>query len=333
MNYIGSKLSLLNFLDDSISSVININKEKIVFCDGFAGTGIVGSYFKQKGYNIISNDIQYYSYVLNKSFQEATNKVRTEFFDYLNKLPLIETGFIYNNFCFGSGSNRMYFSDFNGKKIDTIRIGINDLYNNGKISTEEYYFYLASLIESADKCANTASVYGAFLKKLKKTAIKEIDFKPLNIISGNKGIVFNEDINNLVHEIEGDILYLDPPYNHRQYSSNYHLLETLSLYDNPKLNGKTGIRADSIKSKYCSKQYVKKELESLIKNCKFKYIFLSYNNEGLISISDIEGIFKKYGEYKIFTKEYKRFKADKDENRNIISSKTVEYLHCLKKEA
>ena len=63
MNYIGSKLSLLEFLEESINKVVDKNCN--VFCDLFAGTGIVGSYFKKKGYTVIANDIQYYCFVLN----------------------------------------------------------------------------------------------------------------------------------------------------------------------------------------------------------------------------------------------------------------------------
>lgn len=153
------------------------------------------------------------------------------------------------------------------------------------------------------------------------------------MIEGPGGEVYNEDINVLVRKISGDILYLDPPYNHRQYLSNYHLLETIARYDNPEIRCKTGLRnTDDGKSKYCSKKYVLENFEDLIKNAKFKYIFLSYNNEGLMSIEDVELIMNKYGAYKLFQKQYKRFKSDTEENRNILSDETIEYLHCLIKE-
>ncbi|MBR6155471.1 MAG: modification methylase, partial [Lachnospiraceae bacterium] len=69
--------------------------------------------------------------------------------------------------------------------------------------------------------------------------------------------------------------------------------------------------------------------EDLIKNADFKYIFLSYNNEGLMSLDTIAEIMSKYGDYKYFTREYKRFNADKDTNRKIAGDSTTEYLHCL----
>ncbi|KKR61841.1 MAG: Adenine-specific DNA methylase, partial [Parcubacteria group bacterium GW2011_GWA2_40_37] len=190
---------------------------------------------------------------------------------------------------------------------------------------------ITSLLESTDKYANTASVYGAFLKKLKKTAQNSLILKPAQlIINDQEHEVFNEDINKISEKIQGDILYLDPPYNHRQYATNYHLLETIAKYDNPKIYGKTGLRDyQKEKSLYCSRSQVKKAFKDLILKAKAKYIFLSYNNEGLMTLDDIKEIMSLRGKYNNFTKDYNRFKADKTENRNYKADKTVEYLHYV----
>ena len=83
--------------------------------------------------------------------------------------------------------------------------------------------------------------HGAFLKKLKRTAQNNLILKPAELIINEQyHEVFNEDINEVAKKVSGDILYLDPPYNHRQYATNYHLLETIAKYDNPKIHGKTG---------------------------------------------------------------------------------------------
>ena len=330
MNYIGSKLSLKSFIKDTILSISKIDSENKVFADLFAGTGVIGSEFKKMGYKVIANDIQHYSYILNKHFIENNNPMNIELIEHLNSLEGKE-GFIYNNYCMGSGSERNYFSDFNGKKCDAIRQELEKLYKNKEIDEHQYNYFLASLINSIDKHANTASVYGAFLKSLKKRAEKNFKLELLPIIDGNKdGKVYNEDINILIKEIKGDILYLDPPYNARQYSANYHLLETISKYDNPIIKGKTGLRDYSNqKSKFCSKLQVNQVFEELISDADFKYIFLSYNDEGLMSLETIKKIMEKYGKYQCFTTDYKRFRADKEENRNHKKSSTVEYLHCL----
>ena len=330
MNYIGSKYSLLDFLETTIEKITGYkNGDDFIFGDLFAGTGIVGQTYKAKGCKVIANDIQYYSYVLNKHFIENSCELDRELLDKLNALTPVE-GFIYKSYCEGSGSGRNYFTNENGMKCDAMRIELERLHQSGEISDNLYFYYLSSLINSIDKYANTASVYGAFLKHIKKSAQKSFQLELLPIISGRVGEVYNEDINELIKRISGDVLYLDPPYNARQYCSNYHVLETIARYDYPKLNGVTGLRdSTDQKSKFCSKRMVIDTFDDLIKNVQFKYIFLSYNNEGLMSLDNIKDIMSKYGEYKFFTKEYRRFKADRDENRNIATNSTTEYLHCL----
>ena len=352
MNYIGSKLSLLEFLEKSIEKVVDKNSR--VFCDLFAGTGAVGTYFKRKGYKVIANDIQYYSFVLIKQYIEnhqhlkftKLTKILTELnnieiaerknfvCDYLSNIKG-EKGFIYKNYCSGGTKNqefeRQYFSDENGMRCDAIRIKIEEWKNEKLITDNEYYFLLATLLETVDKRANTASVYGAFLKQLKKTAQIPFVLKPAELIINDQNHeVFNEDINKIVEKVEGDILYLDPPYNQRQYATNYHMLETIAKYDNPKIYGKTGLREyQDQKSLYCSSSQVKKAFKDLILKAKAKYIFLSYNNEGLMTHDEIKEIMGLRGKYGYFTQEYGRFKADKDKNRDYISNKTLEYLHYV----
>ena len=332
MNYIGSKQSLLDFLETTIEEFTGYKEgDSFVFGDLFAGTGVVGQRYKKKGHSVISNDIQYYSYVLNKHYIENIPKLDDSLLEYFNNLNPVK-GFIYNNYCEGSGSGRNYFTNENGMKCDAVRIELERLYRAGEINDNLYFYYLASLINSIDKYANTASVYGAFLKHIKKPAQKEFILELLPVGNGNIGKVYNEDINELIKKVGGDVLYIDPPYNNRQYCSNYHVLETIAKYDTPKLRGVTGLRDETYqKSKYCSKRTVIDIFEDLIKNADFKYIILSYNNEGLMDLKTIKDIMSKYGEYDFFTKEYRRFKADRDENRTIAADITTEYLHCLRK--
>lgn len=346
MNYIGSKFSLQLFIENCIIEILKKNDDNrepqdLIFADLFAGTGVVGAYYKKMGYNVIANDIQEYSYVLCKHYIENSKKDLNEediekIFKHLNLLEGNE-GYIYNNYSLagtkGKEFERMYFSDENAKKCDAIRQGIEELYKDNEISDSMYFFTLASLINAIDKVANTASVYGAFLKKLKKSARKPMDFRPLDVIDGSANyITYKEDVNKLIRKIDGDILYLDPPYNARQYCTNYHILETIARYDNPEIHGKTGLRNyKEQKSLYCSKRTVEKAFEYLIKNANFKYIFLSYNNEGLMGFETIKEIMSKHGNYNMFTQDYRRFKADKTENRNHKANSTTEYLHCLVK--
>lgn len=331
MNYIGSKYKLSFFLFKSINETLKAKNQVLkdcIFCDIFAGTSAVGKLFKSKVKQIISNDKEFYSFILAKNYIQNSNLLTraNELIDILNQTPLIK-GKIYKHYAIGGGENRQYFSNFNAMKIDSIRMQIKIWKEQSFINEEEYYFLLASLLESADKVANTASVYGAFLKHLKKSAQKELVLSPAGFeCTHTKHLVFNENANDLIKKIKGDILYLDPPYNAREYGANYHLLNSIAMYDDFIPQGKTGLRTYE-KSPWCRKNLVFDVLEDLIKNADFKFIFLSYNDEGLLSIEQIKQIFEKYGKYDFKSQVYQRFKADS--KRTQKQNKTIEYLHIL----
>ncbi|EAH9383319.1 modification methylase, partial [Campylobacter jejuni] len=264
---------------------------------------------------------------------ENTVKIKRskELIKELNNIAKINPikGKIYKHYSLGGGENRQYFSDFNAMKIDSMRIKISEWKYDNFINEKECYFLLASLLESADKVANTASVYGAFLKHLKPSAQKELILLPAEFeCTHTKHLVFNENANDLIKKIKGDILYLDPPYNSREYGANYHVLNSIAMYDDFIPQGKTGLRAYE-KSAWCKKNLVFDALEDLIKNADFKFIFLSYNDEGLLSLEQIRQIFEKYGKYDFKSQIYQRFKADS--KRICQQNKTIEYLHILEK--
>lgn len=348
MNYIGSKIKLLPFIYKSIQEVIK-NDECNVFCDIFAGTGTVGSHFKKEGYKIIANDLQYYSYVLNK--QIIGNHLEFEFEGLKKLIPNLENsekiykkfivchyltniknkqGFIFNNYAPNDKSERMYLTAKNAQKCDAIRTRIEYWKQRNLINENEYFFLIASLIKSVDSLANVLSVYGAYLKNFKKRALKELKLEPYELIINDKvHEIYNEDANLLIKNIETDILYIDPPYNERQYATNYHLLETIAKFDKPLIYGKTGLRPyQNQKSKYCSKEFAKETFKELIKNAKAKYIFVSYNNEGIISKEDIKEILEEKGVYGYFEQKYSRYKSDS--KRNYKAKYTIEYLHYCK---
>ena len=351
MNYIWSKLSLLKFLESTINEIVS--DKNYTFSDLFAWTWIVWRYFKEKWHKVIANDMQYYSYVLNKNYiwnnkeleflwlfseikdlKNATNK-KAIVCEYLENIKL-KPWFIYKNYAHGwtawSEFERQYFSDENALKWDSIREKIEELKNKQKINENEYYFLLATLLENIDKVANTASVYGAFLKQLKKSAQKPLTLKPAEFfINDHTHDIYNEDINTLIKNTTHEVVYLDPPYNERQYSANYHMLETIAKYDNPEIRWKTWLRDYSNqKSKYCKKSEVIKSFNDLIQNISAKYIFLSYNDEWLMSLDEIKEIMSQRWQYWLKTLEYKRFKADKTENRNHKKDTVIEYLHYVK---
>jgi adenine-specific DNA-methyltransferase len=138
--------------------------------------------------------------------------------------------------------------------------------------------------------------------------------------------VFNENANDLIKRISGDILYADPPYNNWQYGGDYHLLNTIAKYDTFIPAGKTG-RREYQRSAWASSKTVADQLDDLLKHAQFKYIFMSYNNEGLMLPATIETIMSKYGKYDVAETEYKRFKSSAGEHK---ANTTTEYLHIVR---
>ncbi|MEO6725888.1 MAG: DNA adenine methylase, partial [Blastocatellia bacterium] len=286
MNYIGSKHSLLPFIEQ-VWREVRDGSEKTA-CDIFAGTGAVGRLFKRLGLRVIANDFQHYAYALNKAYLEINHpprftKLRRAYQPAINAgqfksataieqaLNLINSldgapGFIAENY--SPAGNRSYYSVENAEKADAIRQTIQDWRDQKFISQPEYFYLLASLLEAVDQVANTASVYGAFLKKFKASALRPLTLRPLALSNHVKGCkVYQCDANALIRRIECDVLYLDPPYNHRQYGANYHVLETIAAYDDPLLKGVTGMR-DYPRSRYCQTREAAEALEDLIVNAR-----------------------------------------------------------------
>ena len=353
LNYLGRKKKLGQFLKDAVSETTGWKTgEGRVFFDVFAGTGTVGLEFKESGFRIVANDIQYYAYCINRALI-GLNRQPT-FSRLVNKLPSFnlppketvlrflnllqgKDGFVFKNYCMGGGkeSARLYFSDENGRKCDSIRARIESWRQEGYLKEGEYFYLVTSLLVAADQVANTAAVYAAFLKKLKRTASRSIQLKSLEI-KGAKGThrVHQKNGADLVSRVPCDVLYMDPPYNQRQYCTNYHVLETIAKYDDPTVQGITGLRPyKGQKSDFCSKGKALGALEVMVRRTRARYVFLSYSSEGLMARRDILDVMGSYGEVDVKTKRYPRFRADVDgKNRKYKANSVTEFLFRLRKQ-
>lgn len=331
MRYIGSKLRLVEFIENTVKKYCGEDLSDKVFCDIFAGTGVVGRSFSPMVKKVISNDFEKYSFVANYVGLKGFSKdVVEDYLRTLNSLHGIKNSSLFNAYSEGGKSGRLYFSEGNGAKVAHARAYIDDI--GTIVGFDNYMALLLAVIEGADKVANTMSTYGAYAKKLKSNSDKEVVFTLPKTAenASHDNEVYMCDSNELIQDIKGDILYLDPPYNARQYGSNYHLLNALTEGFAPDSDSVTGVNKDGYnKSKYCRKSDVGKALDNLIENSNFEWIFLSYNNEGLLSFDEIKGILSKYGDYSVEATEYQRYKADS--NRKQAANGVMEYIHVLHK--
>lgn len=345
MRYYGAKTKLLPFIEKVVKST-GVNGTSN-FVDLFAGTTSVGQHFKKLGYTVYSNDMLEFSYALSKTFIELNKEPEfkklksrlklknglNSLFDYLNKLEPNTQGFIFENYSPNGG--RMYFTDENALKVDTFRTLFEEWKDSKLINELEYYYLVTSLLRSVNLVSNVTGTYGAYLKTWDKRALNPLVLAEVPIIlSSNKNKAFKKDANDLVKNIKPDILYLDPPYNSRQYASNYFLLELIAEgwfgEKAPEIYGKTGMRKyEHQKSDYCSKGKALSALEDLVLNAsKSKYILLSYNNEGVISQGGIKKALGRVGEVEALQEKHKRYKSINQTKKD--PKQTLEYVYMVK---
>lgn len=305
MRFIGSKANLLSEIENIISE--NIYDKSSTFLDLFAGTNSVGNHFKEN-YTIYSNDLLYFSYTNAKAIIENNEELKfnglkfngiESVLDYLSyeAEKYIQSGTIgYYEKSYTPTGNAMYLSVENGKRIDFIRDTIEDWYISKMITESEYYYLISVLVEAIPYVSNITGTYGAFLKHWDKRALKPLELIPLEVLNNNKvNKSFNEDANVLIKNISADIAYIDTPYNNRQYTSNYHLLENVALNLKPKLSGKTKLFDwYSSKSMFAMKNKAIIAMQDLIENIDSTHVIVSYNTDGIISEDELIDLLRRH---------------------------------------
>ncbi|GMV00254.1 MAG: hypothetical protein AMXMBFR51_29860 [Ignavibacteriota bacterium] len=306
--YIGNKYKLIEW----IFSIIDKECKGHAFADIFAGTGIVGAIASKHFSSVIINDFLYSNYCTYKAFL-GSGKWNANTIDlYINRYNSLSDKRLKENY-FSSYFSNKYFSYNSALKIGYIR---DDIENNKGILTEkEYFILITSLMYSADKIANTVGHYDAYFKK--NLVIDNFIIRPIDPIKSDNINIFREDANILAKTIDADIVYIDPPYNSRQYSRFYHLLETLVKWDKPKLFGVALKPSPENMSDYC-RTSAKTRFYELVMDISAKYLVVSYNNtyesksnssQNKITLEEIVAILKNKGETKVFEKPYRHFNA------------------------
>lgn len=308
--YLGNKYKLLWLIEHIISEKCWKIES---FCDIFAWTGVVWENFNTEDIKIISNDFLHSNYTCLSAFlgttKDYTNKI-TQKIDYLNNLEAKEENYFSKHF------GNTYFSIENAKKIWAMREEIEKIAE----SEDEKNILICSLLYAVDKVANTVGHYDAFRKKLDSIQPIKLQIPEINYNLNAKNNIYKEDSNLLIRKISCDVLYIDPPYNSRQYGDAYHLLENLCEWKKPSVIWVAKkMDRSHIKSTYCLKNATQ-SFEDLIRNANCKHILLSYNNTWIskddrsnarIKDEDIIRILKNKWDVEIFESNYKAFSTGK----------------------
>lgn len=313
--YLGSKTKLLSFIHETI------DKENIIFdsfLDLFAGTGSVAESFNDGQHKIIVNDILECNRCSYNAFfgnQKINEKKLFQLISELNNLSGSSENYFSDNF------SDTFFSKVNCVKIGNIREKIDVLYVAKEINDREKDYLITSLVYAMDHIANTVGHYDAFRRG--GDLSKQLILLPLDVPSSEnnkRNEIYKEDSNELVKHISCDLVYIDPPYNSRQYCDAYHLLENVASWKKPKVFG-TARKMDrsALKSRYCENS-APRVFDRLIKDLNCKYIIVSYNNMGLkgagrsqAKISDVDIIrsLEQKGKVTIYETDFNQFTTGK----------------------
>lgn len=305
MRYLGGKSRLAPAIYDFTRQVAPTVD---TLTDLFVGSGALSSYFKERGFKVVVNDLLFFSYamargslVINRkpSFRKLHKYLGQDPMQFLNTctLPAPDSSqSIRLSYSPDSTPARKYLTRQNALRIDFARQQIEEWKSEGFLTVDEYFYLLAAIIAGVPFVSNITGTYGAFLKYWDQRALNPYAVTPMDVLNnGQRNRAYNMDGLALLGRISGQLLYLDPPYNERQYLPNYHVLETVARYDNPVVAGTTGQRlVGTSKSDFCSKKTALRALEDVIAAAQFEHIVLSYNNEGIIATDELSPMLRRY---------------------------------------
>ena len=338
--YIGNKRKLLDLIRTALGQAGEGNGK--VFVDLFSGSGVVSRLAKTLGYRVISNDWEPYTRPINTSYIACNQPPLFEnlggyhkAISKLNALPPRIDWFA-EPLCPRDDENydvkedRMFYMRKNGMRIDAIRHQISKWRLEGEISAVEECCLLAPLIYQACYRSNTSGVFKGFHNGWggkTSTALYRIatnlELSPAVFFDNKQeNEVLCRDAQKVAEELRTkqlDIVYLDPPYNQHPYGSNYHVLNSVTLWDKPKLpkqitghGDKSAIRTDwriERRSAYNYRHKATIAYRKLIETLNAQYILTSYSTDGMIPMQEILRTNAERGEVRIEMMGYKRYRV------------------------
>lgn len=300
--YIGSKARVAEQIADHIGYA-----KDGAFVDVFCGTGAVAEVASELGRPVRLNDHLASATTMAAARLLSPKKARFNevggygaAIDILNKCRPVR-GFIWREYSPASngrlGFERRYFSESNAGRIDAVRAQIGKWRNDEIISHDEETLLIGDLLGAVNRVANIAGTYGCFLAKWTSQAAEPLTLRARILKSRVTDVqISNVDAFQVLTNPE-DVVYLDPPYTKRQYASYYHILETITRGDEPRVEGVSGLRPwKDLASDFCYKVRALKALCNLVATVAARRILLSYSNEGHVDLkaltSQLDGLGK-----------------------------------------
>lgn len=312
--YTGSKYKLMPWIKELI---LKYCPEHDSLFDVFGGTGVVSASLLDITQKTIINDFLYSNEVIYEAFFSQEPYSIEKLNSYVEKYTSIDVLKLEDNYVSLNYGGK-YFRYDDSKLIGFIREDIEVSYCAGKLNKHEYTILLASLLFSFDRCANTVGHYEAYIKG--KEIRTQFVFELIEPIKTDNDIsIYRTDSNELARTVSADVAFIDPPYNSRQYSRFYHVLETIVKWDKPVLYGTAMKPAEENMSGYC-RNTAPELFEDLITALNVKYIVVTYNNtydskssssRNKITLEQIRDILQKRGKTLMFETDYHRFNAGK----------------------
>lgn len=343
IRYLGSKNKIIPLILD-VTNSLSLSEQTVI--DIFTGTTRVAQAYKQNGWDVTTSDLSWASesYSYNFICNEGEHHTLQKYCDHLNSLDGIE-GWLTNNYCDARGDKDgivRVWKRHNGMKADAIR----DEIENMQLEKWEKMALITSLIFSLDKVDNTVGLQQAYLKDWKSKRVdKLIEMKPILGPSGSIGKHIVGNCLQIAYD-SAEVAYLDPPYTPADYSTYYHIWDSITRWDKPNVSLKTNRRIDRVKSgdKYdmkmrspwYSKKSALKATKQLVDRLPVKYCIFSYSDEGLIPYDDMKEMCSSYKSHQFHERKHdrhimSRIGAGGGDAENADKKKNIEYVITIQK--